>query len=320
MMPAIVVGVLVSVTALVIARPLMKGVRRSSATTGVTEEDAHRELLRQLRDLDEDLAAGKLAEADHRRLRAPVEAQAAAALDQLRSGRQTGRVRLPGRQGHPIGTGARAGGRRRARRWLVGLGVIAAASAGVGMTLAQSVDPRAPGGTLSGGAPGAERTPAAAGPLSPSTELDGTKQVTEEQVAAVDAAAARVLESPKDVAAHVDLARAYAAADQAQLSTIEYLAVTRLDAANPEANTALALVAFMAGQPQEAMSLVDKVLAAHPKHPEALYTRGLIGLMGLKQVVPAERDLRAYLDVAPFGSHRSTVETLLAMIPDREAP
>src|SRR5690349_10261034 len=42
--------------------------------------DRQRELLRQLRDLDDDLAAGKLSAGDHERLRWPVERAAAAVL------------------------------------------------------------------------------------------------------------------------------------------------------------------------------------------------------------------------------------------------
>ncbi|NUO89796.1 MAG: tetratricopeptide repeat protein [Dermatophilaceae bacterium] len=120
---------------------------------------------------------------------------------------------------------------------------------------------------------------------------------------------------PKDPRAHLALARAYTAAAAPQLATIEYLAVTRLDRTDPEANAALALVALASGRPEEAVKLVDTALAAHPGHPEALYARGIDRLMGLGQVEAGKQDLDAYLVAAPFGSHRAAVETLLAMIP-----
>jgi hypothetical protein len=41
--------------------------------------------------------------------------------------------------------------------------------------------------------------------------------------------------------------------------------------------------------------------------------RGLIDLIGLRQPKAAERDFNAYLAVAPFGSHRTAVVTLLAL-------
>ena len=60
-------------------------------------------------------------------------------------------------------------------------------------------------------------------------------------------------------------------------------------------------------------AMADQVLAAHPNYPEALYVRGLILLIGLRQPQAAERDFIAYLAAAPFGSHRTAVVTLLAL-------
>jgi hypothetical protein len=59
--------------------------------------------------------------------------------------------------------------------------------------------------------------------------------------------------------------------------------------------------------------MVDRVLAASPDYPEALYVRGLINLMGLRRPKAAERDFSAYLAVAPFGSHRTAAVTLRAL-------
>jgi tetratricopeptide (TPR) repeat protein len=89
--------------------------------------------------------------------------------------------------------------------------------------------------------------------------------------------------------------------------------VTRLDPANPAANTTLALIAFEVGRPGQARTMVDRVLTANPTYPEALYVRGLVDLMGLRNAKAAERDFRSYLAVAPFGSHRAAAATLLAL-------
>jgi len=94
---------------------------------------------------------------------------------------------------------------------------------------------------------------------------------------------------------------------------VEYLAVMRLDPANAEANTNLALLAFEVGRAARGKTMVDRVLAANPKYPEALYVRGLINLMGLHRARAAARDFSAYLAVAPFGSHRTAAVTLLAL-------
>ena len=171
---------------------------------------------------------------------------------------------------------------------------------------------------------GAVRSDVAAGvadtaaPGARSEERPAEPQLTEEQVAAVNDAVSDVRENPQSVAAHLRLAHAYAAAGQNQLSTIEFLAVTRLDAANPEANTALALLAFLARQHDEAKKLADTALSEHPEYPEALYTRGLIQMMGLKDLEAAKRDLQTYLSVAPFGSHRADVAILLAITKGEE--
>jgi Tfp pilus assembly protein PilF len=94
---------------------------------------------------------------------------------------------------------------------------------------------------------------------------------------------------------------------------VEYLAVTRLDPTNAEANTNLALLAFEAGQAAQGKIMVDRALAADPNYPEALYVRGLIDLIGLRQPKAAERDFSAYLAIAPFGSHRTAAATLLVL-------
>ena len=73
------------------------------------------------------------------------------------------------------------------------------------------------------------------------------------------------------------------------------------------------MLAFEVGQAAQGKAMVDRVLAASPNYPEALYVRGLINLMGLRRPSAAARDFSAYLAVAPFGSHRIAAATLLAL-------
>src|SRR5262249_56663214 len=126
-------------------------------------------------------------------------------------------------------------------------------------------------------------------PASPS----GSQSPTSQQLAAVAAAEAQVEQNPKDVSAHLALANAYAAAGAGQLAAVEYLTVTRLDPANAEANANLALLAFEVGQAAQGKIMVDRVLAASPSYPEALYLRGLIGLIVLRPPKAAEPDFHA---------------------------
>jgi cytochrome c-type biogenesis protein CcmH len=165
-------------------------------------------------------------------------------------------------------------------------------------------------------------TPRQTAPVAKAAAAPGANQgavdapaVTDAQLAAVSTGVAEVRRHPRSVTAHLALARAYAAVQQRQLSTVEYLAAARLSPDDAEANTGLALAAFTAGQPREALTLLDRVLVVTPRYPEALYVRGLVRLMGLKQAAAAKTDLDAYLAAAPFGSHRTAVQTLLAMIP-----
>ncbi|HEY7177434.1 MAG TPA: tetratricopeptide repeat protein, partial [Micromonosporaceae bacterium] len=161
-------------------------------------------------------------------------------------------------------------------------------------------------------------SPAPSAASSDGTSADSGQQATPEQLGAIDTAAERVKANPKDVNAHLALANAYEAGGATQLAAVEYLAVTKLDPTNAEANTALAQLAYAVGQTQQAKTMLDSVLAAHPSYPEALYARGLILLTALHQPKAAEKDLNAYLTVAPFGAQRTQAETLLALASSQE--
>jgi hypothetical protein len=315
----IIAGALTFTLGLLILGPFPGKAGRPLAQGDDPEEDHRRALLRQLRDLDDDLAAGKLAADDHTRLREPVEREAAALVTAgLRSGSVTAGLRSgPGTSRPRPGRGAGTEARRWSRRTATLL-TLAAAAAGIAIVLVGAVSARRPGQTITGnsvaGAAPVAASPGAAAPAGQSGRTPSTRTPpTRQQLAAVAAAEARVKQNPKDVSAHLTLAEAYAAAGASQLAAVEYLAVTRLDPANAEANTNLALLAFEVGRAAQGKAMVDRVLAADPKYPEALYVRGLISLMGLRHPRAAMSDFSAYLAVAPFGSHRTAAATLLAL-------
>lgn len=318
----LIIGGLAFVVVLLIVRPLSNGRARLHIRTTTSDEDRRRELLRQLRDLDDDLAAGKLTAVDHERLRDPIEQEAAAVLSRIKTqgragaatGAGAGKGSRPANTASRSGPDARSGGRPWRRR-TVALVAFAGAAASVTILLAGAVTPRSAGQTISGDAVGPTQTSAGSPSVdpSPSPSASGQPATTPDQLAAIDAAVAQVEKTPKDATAHLALADAYAAGGQNQLAAVEYLAVTQLDPTNAEANTELALLAFEVGQAAQAKSMVDRALKAHPDYPDALYARALILLMGLNQPKAAERDLNAYLAAAPFGSHRTAAETLLAL-------
>jgi cytochrome c-type biogenesis protein CcmH/NrfG len=316
MIVVLIIGGLTFVVGLVILRPFASARGYRPIRVRSSDEGRRRELLRQLRDLDDDLAAGKLTDADHARLREPVEREAAAVLRRIKTqGRSAGSGSTKATP--PPRRDAGAGTRRWRRRTVTSL-ALAGGLAGVTILLVGAIGPRSGGQTISG-----DPVPGAA--VSGGSQSDGAsapdawqQSATPEQLAAIDEAVARVRQNPKDANGHLALADAYSSAGASQLAAVEYLAVTQLDPANAEANTYLALLAFEAGQATQGKSMVDRVLAAHPNYPEALYVRGLILLVGLHQPQAAERDLTAYLAVAPSGSYRTAVETMLVLAKSQE--
>ena len=261
-------GGLTFVVGLLILRPFSVTDGRLHVRAHTPDDDHRRELLRQLRDLDDDLAVGKLTQDDHVRLRDPVEREAAAVLRRKTqdppdgTGAVTSRTRSgSATSGPPQGRDAGEAARRWRRR-TVTLLALAAAAASITILLVGAASARHPGQTITGNLV-AGATPVA-GSLSGSapTSQSGHKSPTPQQLAAVAAAEAQVRQNPKDVSAHLTLAEAYAAAGAGQLAAVEYLAVTRLDRANAEANTNLALLAFEVGRAAQGKAMVDRALAA----------------------------------------------------------
>ena len=304
---AVLLGALCTLVAAALGAPFLT-TRRADASPPAGRAESSRSLLRQLRDLDDDLAAGRVLEADHHRLRSDLERQTADAL------RRDGSLAGGGRG--PVAVRERGSGRPRptGSRWTrlgAGIGVVALVAAGLTVLLLGTVDQRAPQAAATG------TDPTAASPGQDGSATGARRAgdpLSPDALAEVEAALKVVRRHPGRAAAHVELARAYTAVRQPQLAAVEYLAATRLDPANPEANTALAMVAYRAGSARQADALVSRALHEHPAYPEALYTRGLIRAMGLHQTAAATRDLKAYRRAAPHGAHRTTVSTVLALL------
>ena len=306
MIYAVLIGVLCAVVAAGLVRPFLVA-RRVAAAQPTVSSGASRSLLRQLRDLDDDLAAGRIAGEEHRRLRSGLEVQAVASLaDPAEAPSDPGRAATTSAMRTDARPAAMGG---RGRRVVVA-GVAVLSAAAVMVVLVRAVDHRDPVPVSAGTDSASSLEPPKVDV--PSRTVGG--RATKAALTDVEQAVAQVKSHPGQAATHVELARAYTAAGQPQLASVEYLAATRIDAGNVEANTALALVAFKAGNARLADSLVTKGLRAHPHYPEALYTRGLIRAMGLHRSAAAAKDLRAYQAAAPAGSHRTTVATVLALL------
>jgi len=263
-------------------------------------EDERRRALRQLRDLDEDRAAGKLDETGYRTARAEAEAGAVAVLRALEARDGTGELAAGLREIRRPAPAAGASGPRPGRRWPRRAGVALAGVAVVGAAVALlggAVGDRGTGQMITGQAtPAAAPAAPAAAPLA---SLEG-----------------RVREHPDDVAAHLALAEGYLDAERLREATLEYLSVLRLQPGNVEAKTRLGLLLFRAGLPEPGLRSVEQALATDPRYPEALYAKGIILFMGMGQPKAAVPSLRAYLRVAPFGAHRDLAEQLLKLAAD----
>jgi cytochrome c-type biogenesis protein CcmH/NrfG len=299
---------LTAIAAVAVLWPYQRGSAAALQRLADPLEDERRRALRHLRDLDEDRGAGKLDEAGYRDARAEAEARAVAVLRALEAREGTGElagslreVRRPA----PSGATRRPGGRLPGRRWprravaaLVGVVVVAGAAA----LLDGAVGDRGTGQLTTGQAATGD---ASGGPGAAS--LEGLER--------------RVREHPGDVAAHLTLAERYLDAGRLKEATLEYLGALKLDPSNVEANTQFGLLLFRSGLPEPGLRSVEQALAADPRYPEALYAKGLILFMGLRQPKAAVPSLRTYLQVAPFGDHRDLAEQLLELATaDRPGP
>ena len=291
---------LTAIAAVAVLWPYQRGSAAALQRLADPLEDERRRALRHLRDLAEDRGAGKLDEAGYRDARAEAEARAVAVLRALEAREGTGElagslreVRRPA----PSGATRRPGGRLPGRRWprravaaLAGVVVVAGAAALLdGAVGDRGTGQLTTGQAATGDAPGRQEA----------ASLEGLER--------------RVREHPGDVAAHLTLAERYLDAGRLKEATVAYLGTLKLDPSNVEANTQLGLLLFRSGLPEPGLRSVEQALAADPRHPEALYAKGLILFMGLRQPKAAVPSLRSYLQVAPFGDHRDLAEQLVEL-------
>ena len=112
--------------------------------------------------------------------------------------------------------------------------------------------------------------------------------------------------------ARLDLAQSYLEVGRPSLASRQYVEVLTRDPDNAEAMTRLGLLIYESGATTDALKVVDKVLASHPRYPEALFLKGVILLNGLNRPHEAIAPLKAYLEVAPFGAYRDDAQELLS--------
>jgi tetratricopeptide (TPR) repeat protein len=267
---------LAAVAAAGVLAPFLTGRPGRRERTPDPLEEERDELLRALRDLDEDRGTDRIDAPSYHSLRSETETRAVAVLRALEARDGDGDLAAGLRELRPPAP------RERRHRALPVVVTVALVAAAVGPALAGALSARAPGETITGGAP--------------------TPLVALER---------RVMEHPQDPAARLDLAEAYLSRGEAEAAIEQYVAVLDVDPRNPEAHARLGALLFRAGRPREALDAVNRALELDPSYPEALYYRGVILLRGLDRPGAAEAALRAYLEEAPFGAHRDEARGLL---------
>jgi Flp pilus assembly protein TadD len=275
-----------AVAAAAVMRPFRRGGAPVLERLSDPLEDERRSLLRSLRELDEEHAAGTMADEDYRSLRRDTEIRAVAVLKTLASGE--GRppvlreIRPDSGNGHRATTGSR---RRAAMPVLMVTAVVIAVAVPL---LAGAIGGRTGDQAITG------------------DNLFGENALTFFQ--------RRVAEHPTDVAARLDLATRYEAAGDLADATTQYLAALRLNPSDSEANAAVAYLLFLSGDAPAALRHAERSLGPDATYPEGLWMKGLILARGLHRDVAAARALHAYLQAAPYGSHRSQALRILAKL------
>lgn len=122
----------------------------------------------------------------------------------------------------------------------------------------------------------------------------------------------RVDRQPNDVAARLDLAHRYLDAGRIEEALAEYAVVLERDPDDAEANAHLGMILYLSDRPDDAMNSVDRALETAPDYPEALFIRGVIQLCGLDRPHASIASFARYLEAAPFGAERGTVQDLIA--------
>ncbi|MGH3978641.1 MAG: tetratricopeptide repeat protein [Pseudonocardiaceae bacterium] len=255
-------------------------------------EERRDQALRDILDLEDQVAEGEIPPDVAEGLRRGYETVAAEAIELLES--------LP--------ADAPASGPRRSRATMV-LYTAAAVVAviAVAVLLPRFVAPRPEGGFVSGNevaAPSAPSVPAAPDPLASVTDAD---------------LAARVTANPTALGMRLALAERYLAQGRLDEATDHYAVALEQAPGNPRVQAGAGWVLYQLGKPRDAMHFVDQALALDPASANALWYGATIRLQGLDEPAAAAALLERLLlrtDLDP--ARREQAVALLATARERE--
>lgn len=231
------------------------------------------EALRDLIDLERQVAEGEITPDDAATLRLQYESEAVSALRALEHGAP--RSGFSTDQEPPAGATAEQSARGvLSRRVLYAVGLATAVLAGV--LVPQFIVDRPPGGyvtgnevlqqTGEGASPGAD---------SPATDSRDLSKVTNQQLEAV------VNANPEVTGMRLALARRYTAASQFDLAVVHYTKVLEQEPKSAQAQAGLSWILLQLEQVEEATELAEQALANDPQLLEAMWVQANILLYGL---------------------------------------
>jgi cytochrome c-type biogenesis protein CcmH len=252
-----------------------------------------------LRDLESELAAGRLTPTDFEFLRQRDQAELTTVNESLKRLRKSDAAVEQRPEPTPRPATVPAHRFPPALGWGVGLaafGVVAA------LSLKGSISARAPGSTITGGQSGAVSIPIAAGDAGP---LDSLRTTQLE---------ARVRRDSTDEPALIELGHLYLTQGRIPEAAQVNMKAVQLqpDAeGTAEAFAHLGMILWSTGETDGALKSIDKALFLHPDLPEALLYKGIILFQGVRDMPHAAEVLQRYLDVAPPSANTARVKGLL---------
>jgi cytochrome c-type biogenesis protein CcmH len=246
-------------------------------------------ILRAIKDLEFDLASGKLSNEDYGAMRSKYEARAMDIiqdLDTREAALQTSpQPSVP--PGHPFPSQARAAGERWPRPVFAAavIGLLIAIVGGGGFLLGRVTQGTAEEGMARESAVGATG--------------DGAQMVT--------ALEGRLAQNPRDLEALVGLGRIHLQTGQAPKAIELYKRALEIDATNVSALSGMAMILAQAGHSDQALTLFDRVLAINPQVPMALLFKGRILYEDKKDYSAAIASWEQFLRMMPQGGPADVV-------------
>jgi cytochrome c-type biogenesis protein CcmH/NrfG len=251
---------------------------RAEAGARVAELRAEKDrLLQAIKDLEFDLAAGKLSPDDYAAMRSKYEARAVIVLREL-DAQEALLAQQPAVARRPApSTASPAPGGLWARPALM-TGVVAGlvVIVGTGSFLLGRVTRHEPQGVNAGGGP------------------QGNAPI----VASLEA---QLQQNPRDINALVGLGRIYLQAGQMPKAIEMYRRALEVDGNNVSALNGMAIILAQAGHSDQALLLFDKALAINPHMPMALLFKGRILYEDKKDYAGAIANWEAFLKIMPQG-------------------